>query len=118
MLLIVGIIVSSLPDVRRRIFEVFYFLHVIFAAGLVARAFVHTGKLVPILALLTWGADIFIRQIVMTRTLYPKKSFIETDQRYCNRSQLPKDHSVCVQPQPVCPIGYPRYLMAVASVFN
>ena len=73
MILIIGITVSSLPAIRRRLFEAFYYLHLIFVAGLVAGAMFHTGKLVFILALLTWGVDMFIRKALMAWTCNPKK---------------------------------------------
>jgi len=76
MLLIAGITVSSLPRFRRQLFELFYYAHVVFTVGMVVCAFFHSGKLVPIIALLTWGADLFIRYIVMARTRYPRNAFL------------------------------------------
>lgn len=73
-LLIAGITVSSLPLFRRRMFEVFYCLHFVFVAGMIACTFFHSGMLIPIIAFLSWGVDLFIRSIVMARTRYPRKA--------------------------------------------
>jgi hypothetical protein len=74
MLLISAISLTALPAIRRRVFEVFYYLHVVFTAGMVACAFFHSGILVPILGALTWGVDLFIRSIIMARSQYPRKA--------------------------------------------
>lgn len=76
-LLFVGITMSSMPQIRQRVFEVFYYLHVLFAAGIVVCAYFHSGKVIPIVALLTWGIDLIIRFIVMSRTRYPRKASLK-----------------------------------------
>lgn len=76
MYLVVVIILSSLPFVRRKAFEVFYYAHIVAVAGLTVGAFFHTGVLVPILVALTWGVDVFLRSIVMARSRYPRKATI------------------------------------------
>jgi predicted ferric reductase len=98
MLLIVGITVSSLPQVRRRVFEVFYYLHVIFAAGMIICAFFHSGKLVPILAALTWGGDLFIRSIVMARTRYPRKAQLKVISESVVEVSFPKTTAFAYNP--------------------
>jgi predicted ferric reductase len=77
MVTIVVICVSALPRVRRRIYELFYYLHIILSMGLVAGALFHTGLVVPVVAVCTWGVDLFIRSIVMARTRYPRKATIK-----------------------------------------
>jgi len=67
MLLLAAISLSALPTVRRRLFEIFYYLHLVFIVGLVIGAFFHSGMLVPNLAMLTWGVDLVARK-ALTRT--------------------------------------------------
>ena len=66
-------IITSLPYVRRKVFELFYFIHVVCAAVLMVCAFYHTGFLVPLLAGLTWGLDFVIRKLYMPFFRYPRK---------------------------------------------
>ncbi len=72
------IIMSSLPLVRRRVFELFYYMHIICASGIAMGAFFHTGILIPLLVACTWGVDLFFRSIVMARHRYPTKAKIRT----------------------------------------
>lgn len=72
------IIVSSFPLIRRRLFELFYYMHILCASGLMVGAFFHTGFLVPLLVACTWGVDLFFRSIVMARHRYPTKAKIRT----------------------------------------
>ena len=76
--LLIIIIVSSLPLVRRRLFELFYYLHILCAGGLAVGAFFHTGLLVPVIVACTWGVDLFFRSIVMARHRYPNRATIRT----------------------------------------
>jgi predicted ferric reductase len=69
-------IVTALPFVRRRAFEVFYYLHVTFAATMVVCAFFHTGILVPTLVALTWGVDLAIRKGYMAYCRYPRNASV------------------------------------------
>eukprot|EP00542_Grammatophora_oceanica_P012506 CAMPEP_0194044016 /NCGR_PEP_ID=MMETSP0009_2-20130614/15563_1 /TAXON_ID=210454 /ORGANISM="Grammatophora oceanica, Strain CCMP 410" /LENGTH=969 /DNA_ID=CAMNT_0038688429 /DNA_START=590 /DNA_END=3499 /DNA_ORIENTATION=+ len=69
-----GMILTALPWVRRKAFEVFYFLHVIFATCMVICAFYHTGIIVPIIAGIVWGGDLFIRKVLMAACRYPRKA--------------------------------------------
>jgi len=57
--------ITAMPWIRHRIFELFHFCHVIFALSMIICALFHTGKLVPILAASTWGLDLFIRKVYM-----------------------------------------------------
>ena len=77
MMIVVAIVISSMARIRRRMYEVFYYLHILFTAGLIIGAFFHSGYVVPIAAAATWGADIFIRSIVMARTRYPRKASLK-----------------------------------------
>ena len=43
------IMLTSIPVIRRKVFELFYFVHILLAGGMVACAFYHTGITVPIL---------------------------------------------------------------------
>ena len=69
-------IVTALPFVRRRAFELFYYLHIIFAASMAACAFFHTGILVPTLVALTWGVDLIIRKGYMSLCRYPRQASV------------------------------------------
>jgi predicted ferric reductase len=69
-----GMMVISLPWVRRNMFEMFYYLHVVFAALMVCFAFYHTGYTLVILASLSWGFDLIIRKLCMAFFLYPRKA--------------------------------------------
>ncbi|KAI2501563.1 FAD-binding domain [Fragilaria crotonensis] len=68
--------VTALPFVRRRVFEVFYYLHVLFVVSMVVCAFFHTGVLVPTLVALTWGVDLVIRKVYMACIRYPRKASV------------------------------------------
>jgi predicted ferric reductase len=68
--------ITAMPWIRHRIFELFYYCHVVFAASMVGCAFFHTGKLVPILAASTWGLDLFIRKVQMAFFRNPKAASI------------------------------------------
>lgn len=72
LVLVAAILVTSVPHVRNRFFETFYYAHMIFAACMTGCAFYHSGKLVPILVALTWGFDLIIRKVIMAATRYPK----------------------------------------------
>ena len=77
MIIVVAILISVIPRIRRKMYEVFYYLHILFSAGLIVGAFFHTGLVVPIAAAATWGVDLFIRSIVMARTRYPRKATLK-----------------------------------------
>lgn len=76
LLLIIGILLTSLPPVRNRLFEFFYYVHIMFAASMVGCAFFHSGALVVILASLFWGGDLITRKLVMACVRYPRKAKI------------------------------------------
>jgi predicted ferric reductase len=77
MLVILAICISAMPRVRRRMYEIFYYLHIVLATGLLVGAFFHAGLVLPIAAAGTWGVDLFIRSIVMARTRYPRKATLK-----------------------------------------
>ena len=70
-------IITSLPVVRRLMFQVFYYVHIACVVGMVLGALYHTGFLVPLLAAATWGADLFIRKVVMASWRYPRQATIK-----------------------------------------
>ena len=74
---LLGIAVTSMPYIRRNLFEVFYYLHAFFVVGITVGAFFHTGILVPCLAALTWGVDLVIRKVVMAGVRYPMQGRIK-----------------------------------------
>lgn len=73
-LMMLGIMLAALPVVRRRLFELFHYIHVTLVFGVVCGALFHTGVLLPIFVLLTWGVDVFLRSVVMARTRYPRNA--------------------------------------------
>jgi len=75
MIIILSMIITSLPIVRRVFFEVFYYFHVLFALAMVICAFYHSGIFVVIVASVLWGGDLVIRRIIMT-CRYPHKATI------------------------------------------
>ena len=76
MVIILSMIVTSLPIIRRIVFELFYYLHIAFALTMIACAFYHSGMFVVILAICFWGSDLIIRKIIMT-CRYPRKATLK-----------------------------------------
>lgn len=70
------VICSSVPYIRRTIFELFFYLHLLFAVTMVGCAFYHSGSLVAILACVFYGTDLFTRKVVMAMALYPRKAYV------------------------------------------
>jgi FAD-binding domain/Ferric reductase like transmembrane component len=68
--------ITALPFVRRRVFEVFYYLHISFVISMIVCAFFHTGTLLPSLAALTWGIDLMIRKVYMACFRYERKASV------------------------------------------
>ena len=68
---------TSLPYVRTVMFELFLYLHVVFALSMVVCAFFHSGWLVVMLAGAFYGTDLLIRKVLMAMVLYPRKAFIK-----------------------------------------
>mmetsp|Transcript_8816 Transcript_8816/g.13569 ORF Transcript_8816/g.13569 Transcript_8816/m.13569 type:complete len:825 (-) Transcript_8816:102-2576(-) len=69
-------IITALPYVRSKVFEVFYYIHLLCCCAILGSAFYHTGILVPLLGCLTWGLDFVTRKIIMALWLYPRKASI------------------------------------------
>lgn len=97
-LLIFGITISSLPSIRRRLFEVFYYLHLLFTVAIVVCTLFHSGKLIPIFASCTWGIDLFIRSFIMARFRYPKKAELKAIGESVIELKFPKDDSFAYNP--------------------
>jgi predicted ferric reductase len=72
------------------VFEIFYYAHIAFAAGMAACAFYHSGKLVPILVSLTWGVDLVVRKLIMATTRYPRKAKLESSATLSSSSDFLK----------------------------
>jgi predicted ferric reductase len=96
--ILLGITISSLPFVRRKLFEAFYYLHFIFGVGLIVGAFFHSGKLLPVLVLLTWGTDLFIRKIYMAWIRNPKEATLSIVSDTVIEVQFPKTSSFSFNP--------------------
>jgi len=69
-------VITALPYVRRKVFELFYYIHILCCIGMLGSAFYHTGFLVPLLGCLTWGIDFVIRKLIMAFCLYPRKASV------------------------------------------
>jgi len=96
--MVCGIIITSLPYFRRRVFEFFYYLHIVFVSGIVLGALFHTGILVPLLATSTWGVDLFLRSIIMARHRYPRKANIRVLSDTVVELSFPKVHGFDYNP--------------------
>lgn len=75
-LLIAGVTITSIPQIRHWCFEVFYYIHICFVMLMTACAFYHSGILIPILASLLWGGDLICRKIIMASFRYPRQARI------------------------------------------
>ncbi len=76
MLIILSMIITALPVVRRVVFEVFFYCHIAFAMAMVVCAFYHSGIFVVILASVLWGGDLMFRRIIMA-CRYPRTASIK-----------------------------------------
>eukprot|EP00586_Coscinodiscus_wailesii_P022512 CAMPEP_0172518594 /NCGR_PEP_ID=MMETSP1066-20121228/290913_1 /TAXON_ID=671091 /ORGANISM="Coscinodiscus wailesii, Strain CCMP2513" /LENGTH=1241 /DNA_ID=CAMNT_0013301019 /DNA_START=249 /DNA_END=3975 /DNA_ORIENTATION=- len=81
---------TSIPYIRHRIFEFFYYLHVLFALVMTGCAFYHSGVLVPILVSLLWGGDLIIRKLIMAGYRYPHEANIKNLTRDVIELSIPK----------------------------
>jgi predicted ferric reductase len=107
-LLMFGIIITSLPIVRRRLFEVFQFLHVLFVLGMVCCAFFHSGGFVVILASISYGGDLLIRKVLMAYMLYPHKAYLRKLTESVLEISFPKTKSVNYNPGQYLIIAVPN----------
>lgn len=76
LLLMFSIIITTMPQLRKKCFEAFFYLHIIFTLIMVACAFYHSGILVPIFVGILYGGDIFIRKVIMAGVRYPTRASI------------------------------------------
>lgn len=87
---LVLLFVTSLPSIRRKLFEVFYFLHLFCLIGVVGGTAFHTGVMVPLLVFGTSGLDFVIRKVYMERMRYPRKARIQVVSETVVEVSLPK----------------------------
>ena len=73
---ILSMIITASPYVRRKAFEVFYYFHIFFAMAMMGCAFYHSGIVVPVVASILWGGDLIVRQLYMARFRYPRTATI------------------------------------------
>lgn len=97
MMLLAAISLSALPKVRQRLFEVFYYLHLVFLVGLVIGAFFHSGMLVPTLTCLTWGGDLVIRK-ALARMHNPKVGYLKVISETVVQVSFPKTVAFAYNP--------------------
>jgi len=74
--IIMSMIITASPYIRRKAFEVFYYFHIAFAILMMICAFYHSGILVPVFASTFWGGDLIVRKLYMARFRYPRKATI------------------------------------------
>ena len=77
LILLTSLLLSSIERVRQVLFEIFYYFHLVFVLGMVCCAYFHSGYLIPCLAFLTTGVDMFIRKVIMAQCRYPKDASIK-----------------------------------------
>ena len=77
LLSIVCMFLTSLPVLRKKLFEVFYFVHMTLLVGIIVGTAFHTGWMVPLFVFLTTGVDMIIRKIYMARFRYPREASLK-----------------------------------------
>ena len=83
------IFLSSLPWVRTKLFEVFYFIHLTLLMGIIGGTAVHTGFMVPLLVFLITGIDFIIRKLLMPYR-YPKEATLRVISESLVEIKFPK----------------------------
>ena len=77
LLCIILMLLTSIPVIRRKMFEVFYFVHMTLLVGIIVGTAFHTGWMVPLFVFLTTGVDMIIRKIYMARFRYPREASLK-----------------------------------------
>ena len=77
LLCIILMLLTSIPVIRRKMFEVFYFVHMTLLVGIIVVTAFHTGWMVPLFVFLTTGVDMIIRKIYMARFRYPREASLK-----------------------------------------
>lgn len=103
-----GMIMTALPFIRKRLFELFYLVHITFALFMIVAAFYHTGFLVPVLASLTWGLDVLIRKVYMPFFRYPRKAKLEIISDTVVELSFPKQDGFDFNPVSLRPLFWQR----------
>jgi hypothetical protein len=101
-------VITSVPYIRRKLFELFFYVHILFAVAMTACAFFHSGKLVPILVALTWGVDLIIRKLMMAAARYPKKTRIRIISSTVVELRFPKMNGFDFNPGQYCYLCIPQ----------
>jgi ferric-chelate reductase len=91
-------VISASPFIRRKLFELFYYVHIACLIGIGGCTLYHSGILVPIIISSIWGFDILIRSIIMARCLNPRKATIRTISDSVTELSFPKTRSFCYNP--------------------
>jgi predicted ferric reductase len=78
LILLLVLTMSTLPWIRKNLFEFWYVVHLVCIGGIVVGAFYHSGIMVPILVLVSWGFDVFFRSVVMARIRNPRQANVAT----------------------------------------
>ena len=78
MIMIIFMMASAVPPLRRLAFELFYFVHILLAIAIVISAFYHSGVVVPICGSIFWGGDLVMRRVVMPLYWYPRRARIKS----------------------------------------
>jgi predicted ferric reductase len=91
-------VITAYPIIRRKLFELFYYVHITCLIGIACCTFYHSGLPVPILVICIWGVDIFIRSIIMARCIYPRKATLKTISNSVTEISFPKTRNFCYNP--------------------
>lgn len=76
LIVITGMLITSISFIRRVAFEVFYYFHILFAMTMLGCAFYHSGIVVPLVGSIVWGGDIVLRKLYMALCRNPRQAFI------------------------------------------
>ena len=87
---VVGLMVTSLPWIRKVVFQVFYLLHLLMLVGIVVGSLFYTGYVVPLLVFCTFGMDMLLRKLFMARYRYPRQVTLRIVSDSVVQLELPK----------------------------
>jgi len=110
-MLIAGVTVTSVPQVRNWCFEFFYYVHIGFVVLMTACAFYHSGILIPILASIVWGGDLFCCKIVMACCRYPRTARLRVISETVVELSFPKTATFDYSPLQHVSIAVPELSM-------
>jgi predicted ferric reductase len=105
---ITGMIIAALPMIRRKLFELFYYVHIFFGLAVVICAWFHTGFLVPLMGFLLWGNDLLVRRVYMPWFRYPRKATLQAISDTVVEVSFPKTDGFDFNPGQYVHIAIPK----------